>query len=185
MYLNTSHVFINNSVLSFHFIFQRFYCSTQAIKTRHSWKSVPFFVPQKKIPSADCLSPGQPLHQEGFWRLWELMCAQTQERLPSRDWCLTQQAKAWGWRNKWSLMHPETLKYLLIYMRLAFAYGGISFGGFRLWLQTQSYLALWWVSHDAHRLHLHRSEFSLRFLNWGFEFWMQYCSKRQSTEFSN
>lgn len=94
VYLSTSHVFISNSVLSFHFIFQRSCCSIQAIK--NSWKSVPFFVSQKKTLSADCLSPGQPLHQVGFWSLWELMCAQTQERLPSRDWCLTQQQRPGG-----------------------------------------------------------------------------------------
>lgn len=90
---STYHVFINNSVLSFHFIFQRSHCSIQAIKTKLCWKSVPLFVSQKKIPSADCLSPGQPLHPVGFWSTCDLMCTQAQRRLLSGDWCLTQQAK--------------------------------------------------------------------------------------------
>lgn len=100
MYFRTYGVFINNSVLSFHFVFQRSCCSIQTIK-KTLLKICSFFVSQK-IPSADGLNPGQPLPQVGFWSLWDLMCALTQERLLSRAWCLPQHTEVWwpGGKNQ-------------------------------------------------------------------------------------
>lgn len=93
--LSTYHIFINNSVLSFHFIFQRSCCSVQPIKSRHSWKAVPICISQKKIPSAGCLSPGQPLHQGGFWSRGTWCVLRHSKGFPAQIWCLSQQAKVW------------------------------------------------------------------------------------------
>lgn len=96
VYLSTSHVFISNSVLSFHFIFQRSFCSIQAIKKL--LKICSFFCFTEEDTECRLFKPWTATAPSGFLEpVGADVCSDTGKASQQR---LVPYSAAKAWRNK-------------------------------------------------------------------------------------